>query len=350
MEICEQEVTDAVTAPGAPEPMMVDSGVDVRLGESLSQLSLKQVTLNRLATDDRVQTEPTFELTPVTTEKLEQRDTEVFRINEHPPQIQKPMVIDWQRCYTQDDDDGDTLLHLAILQGFWKAAFIIIRMAPHCCLLDILNDDGQSPLYLAVLTRQPRIVRRLILAGANPALRNRGGNTALHLACKTGDLASAMALTDSLTPLERNYLLPGGKVPALPQYLEQRNYDGDMCLHVAVNSGHVELVRLLVRLGADLEGREGLSGYTALHLAVEGGCRSVVTFLLKECRPCLDARSYGGITPYQIAVYKDLQIASELVRAGATPKPLPESESDSDSDISDDDDAIDAVNVVGVKV
>lgn len=356
-EICEQEATDAVaTAAVAPEPMRVDSGVDFRLSESLSQLSLKQVTLNPLANRDRVQNEPTFELTPVTVEKIEQREIETLRINEHRAQVEKPIELDWQLYYTQDDD-GDTQLHIAIVQGFLEAAFSLIRMAPHCCLLNILNDDGQSPLHLAVLTRQPRIVRRLILAGANPALRNFRGNTALHLACATGDLASAMALTDSLTPLERNHLLPGGKVPALPQNLEQRNYDGEMCLHIAAASGQVELVRLLLRFGADLEAKEALAGKTALHLAVERGCRSVVAFLLKECRPCLDSQTYAGITAYQIALCLDSQIANELVREGATPEPLPESDSDS----SDDEDAIVSANylpaiarlrqnVVGVKV
>ncbi|XP_076655910.1 NF-kappa-B inhibitor cactus [Halictus rubicundus] len=351
-EICEHEVTDAAaTAPVAPEPMRVDSGVDFRLSESLSQLSLKQVTLNPLGTNDRVQTEPTFELTPVSPEKLEQR-----QIEEHRSRIEKPIELDWQLYYAQDDD-GDTQLHIAIVQGFLEAAFSLIRMAPHFCLLNILNDDGQSPLHLAVLTRQPRIVRRLILAGANPALRNFRGNTALHLACATGDLASAMALTDTLTPLERSYLLPEGKVPALPQNLEQRNYDGEMCLHIAAASGQVDLVRLLLRLGADLEAKEALAGKTALHLAVERGCRSVVAFLLKECRPCLDSQTYAGITAYQIALCLDSQIASELVREGATPEPLPESDSDS----SDDDDAIVSANylpaiarlrqnVVGVKV
>lgn len=338
-ETCEQEVTNVATAAVAPEPMRVDSGVDFRLSESLSQLSLKQVTLNPLATDDRVQTDPTLELTPVTAEKLEQREIQPHRINEHPPRIDEPIVVDWEYCYTQDDE-GDTQLHAAIVQGFLEASFVIIQMAPHCCLLNVLNDDCQSPLHLAVLTRQPRIVRRLILAGANPALRDFRGNTALHLACATGDLASAMALTDSLTPHERNYLLPGGKVPALPQNLEQLNYDGQTCLHKAALLGQVELVRLLLRLGADLEAKEGLAGRTALHLAVERGCRPVLTFLLKECRPCLDAQTYAGITAYQIALCIDPQIASELVRAGATPEPLAET----DSDITDDDEDIIPVN------
>lgn len=99
-------------------------------------------------------------------------------------------------------------------------------MAPHPCLLNILNDEWQSPLHLATLTNQPMVVRRLILAGADPSLRNLRGNTPLHLACTTGHLACAKALTDPLSSIERNDLVPGKKVPALPQNLEQRNYSG----------------------------------------------------------------------------------------------------------------------------
>ncbi|XP_015430853.1 PREDICTED: NF-kappa-B inhibitor cactus isoform X2 [Dufourea novaeangliae] len=332
-ELCESEsLTADTTAPVAPEPMRADSGVDLGLSESLSQLTLKQVILNPLASG-KVQSEPTVELTPVRSNKLEhQRETPTLRHCETQRSPQTPHNEEpWQLYYTQDDD-GDTQLHIAIVQGFLEAAFSLIRMAPHSCLLNILNDDGQSPLHLAVLTRQPRIARRLILAGANPALRNFRGNTALHLACATGDLASAKALTDPLTPVERNYLLPGKKIPGLPQNLEQRNYDGEMCLHIAASSGQVELVRLLLRLGADLEAREALAGKTALHLAVERGCRSVVAFLLQECRPCLDTQTYAGITAYQIALCLDSQLARELVRLGATPEPLPETDSDSSDD------------------
>lgn len=99
-------------------------------------------------------------------------------------------------------------------------------MAPHPDLLDIINDDGQAPLHLAALTRQSRMARRLIIGGANPSLRDSKGNTALHLACASGDLDTARALTDPLATIERNYLGPHGRIPALPQNLEQRNYRG----------------------------------------------------------------------------------------------------------------------------
>lgn len=107
---------------------------------------------------------------------------------------------------------------------------------------------------------------------------------------------------------------------------------GEMCLHLAAANGHVNLVRLLLRLGADLEAREALAGKTALHLAMERGCRSVVSFLLQECKPCLDTQTYSGLTAYQLALCIDIQLARELVRYGAKPEPLPDSDSESSSE------------------
>jgi NF-kappa-B inhibitor alpha len=119
-------------------------------------------------------------------------------------------------------------LHISIIQGFIEAAFFLVSMVPHPCLLNILNDDAQAALHLAVLTQQPRIVRRLVLAGADLTVRNFRGNTPLHLACISGDIYCVKALTNQFTPAERTWLEPGQKLPLLPQNLEQRNYDGTL--------------------------------------------------------------------------------------------------------------------------
>ncbi|XP_018363677.1 PREDICTED: NF-kappa-B inhibitor cactus-like isoform X2 [Trachymyrmex cornetzi] len=330
--------TTSVSPLSSAMAAVVDSGVvDVDLSEGLNQLTLqKQPSLNPLAIDG-VEPEPTtiFELMPIKTgsksnERLRQHRDDLL-LKEHQQEGAKKCAIIneniWQLYYTQDDD-GDTQLHIAIMQGYVEAALILIRLIPHPCLLNIYNDDWQSSLHLAVLTNQSLIVRRLILAGADPSLRNFHGNTALHLACMNGDLACAKALTDPLSPMERNNLIPGQIVPALPQNLEQRNYSGEMCLHLAATNGHVNLVRLLLRLGADLEAREALAGKTALHLAMERKCRSVINFLLQECKPCLDTQMYSGLTAYQLALCIDSQLARELVRYGAKPEPLPDSDSD----------------------
>ncbi|XP_029175862.1 NF-kappa-B inhibitor cactus-like [Nylanderia fulva] len=337
------------SAAAVAEELMrtTDSGVVLDLTDTLSQLSLKQVSLNPLASKSgkliQAAESTSPELSPVTA-NLALSDSDTYKPQHHDEaplyeQLERETSYEepWQLYYTQDDD-GDTQLHIAIVQGFVEAALCLIRMAPDPCLLDTMNDDWQSPLHLAVLTHQPLIVRHLILAGADPSLRNFRGNTALHLACACGDLACAKALTDPLYPMERNKLTFGQQVPALPQNLEQRNYNGEMCLHVAAANGHADLVRLLLRLGADIKAKEGLAGYTALHLAVERECRPVFELLLPECQrtSCLDERTYRGTTAYQLTLDAHSGFAKEarrkLMRHGATPEPLPESDSESSED------------------
>ncbi|XP_011879596.1 PREDICTED: NF-kappa-B inhibitor cactus-like [Vollenhovia emeryi] len=304
---------------GSQPARLVDSGVvDVDLSEGLNQLALRQRRPGPALPAAAPGNDPPLE--------------------PHRQDGVNKLANTW-RLYEQDKE-GDTQLHIAIMQSYVEAALVLIRLAPDPLLLDTCNDVHQSPLYLAVLMSQSLIVRRLILAGADPSVRNIRGDTALHLACNRGDLACAKALTDPLSPMERNQLMPGQTVPALPQNLEQRNYNGEMCLHVAVANGHVNLVRLLLRLGADLEAREALSGRTALHLAIERKCHTVVKFLLQECKPCLETQTYGGLTAYQLALSTDCQLAKDLVvRHGAKPEPLPESDSESSSENSSEDEA-----------
>lgn len=119
------------------------------------------------------------------------------------------------------------ILHWTIMQGLVESACTMIKTTPEYDLLNILNSDGQSPLHLAVLAKQPRIIRELVLAGANLEVTNFRGNTPLHLSCSIGDFQSAYALISPLNPMEYYYLRPGRKVPTLPQNFELRNYEGN---------------------------------------------------------------------------------------------------------------------------
>lgn len=88
----------------APEPMRApDTGVDLGLSESLSQLSLKHDTLNSL---NKVHTEPS-QLTPVSA-KVVNPSVKTSLVNpEDKNQVQYVPQEPWEIYYTQDDD-GDT--------------------------------------------------------------------------------------------------------------------------------------------------------------------------------------------------------------------------------------------------
>jgi len=240
--------------------MRLDSGVDLGLSESFSSLSLKNPGLNDLSSS-----KSKGPISPVQTKKPEEQQ---------PP---------WELYYEQDED-GDTQLHTAIVQGFLEVVIALIRAAPLPRLLDTPNDDALTPLHLAVATRQWRIVRWLIVAGARPSPRNLQGDSPLHICSRTGDMQSCKAITDPVAQHERDALaLSYPPQPYQPCNLDQWNYDGQTCVHVAAIFGHVDILRHLVWNGADINAREGTRGFTALHYALERGDEQMAQFLLSEC-------------------------------------------------------------------
>lgn len=67
----------------------------------------------------------------------------------------------------------------------------------------------QTPLHLAVITKQANMVEALLKAGADPAALDRNGQTALHLCCEYDQrdcLSVVLSMRSSATCLEiRNF-------------------------------------------------------------------------------------------------------------------------------------------------
>jgi ankyrin only family protein len=214
----------------------------------------------------------------------------------------------------------------------------LIRISPHPCFLDIQNDLFQAPLHLAVITRQPSSVRQLLLAGADVTIRDQHGNSPLHLACQNGYLDCVRELTSPLTNDEilqqkSRANLENKSCVCLPD-LEQRNYDGELCVHLATLGNHVDILKHLIISGADINAREGKSGRTPLHLAIEEGKQTVANFLIEQCSQLhLETVTYAGLTAYQLAALNENQnLLDELSQKGAEPLSPPESDDDSDFD------------------
>ncbi|KAH8282922.1 hypothetical protein KR054_010767 [Drosophila jambulina] len=279
----------------------------------------------------------------------------------------------WEQFY-QQNDVGDTPLHLACISGSVDVVTALIRMAPHPCLLNIQNDVAQTPLHLAALTAQPNIMRMLLLAGAEvnyyqlfksnnytilashnllaqPSVRDSHGNTALHLSCIAGEKQCVRALTEKFGATEiheahRQYghrsndkAVSSLSYARLPADLEIRNYDGERCVHLAAEAGHIDILRILVSHGADINAREGKSGRTPLHIAIEGCNEDLANFLLDECEKLnLETATYAGLTAYQFAcIMNKSRMQNILEKRGAETVTPPDSDYDS-SDIEDLDD------------
>uniref|UniRef100_A0A7N6B7F5 RHD domain-containing protein n=1 Tax=Anabas testudineus TaxID=64144 RepID=A0A7N6B7F5_ANATE len=190
---------------------------------------------------------------------------------------------------TAQDEDGDTL---ALKTPFY---FLICNCSS--------PRVSQTPLHLAVITQQEEMVEALLLAGADPTLTDRHGNTVLHLASQQDG---------------------GGMVQFLLQHREMRalldhtNSAGLCAIHLAVLANQLSSLRELLGAGANVEAQECGCGRTALHLATEAENVSLAGCLLLEGNAKVDCCTFNGSTPLHIASGRgSVKLTALLMAAGA---------------------------------
>ena len=89
-------------------------------------------------------------------------------------------------------------------------------------------------------------------------------------------------------------------------------------LIVASSEGHVDIVRELLRAGADIHNKDSVLGRTALHYACNSGHILVVQLLLDRGSPLNEPDDYDNQTPLILAAYFGHKvIVSELLQRGA---------------------------------
>jgi ankyrin repeat protein len=224
--------------------------------------------------------------------------------------------------FTNQDNDGDNLLMIAIIESCSVLADALIRLVPSPKLLNMRNKLGQTALHLTVITRQWRMVRWLVLAGADLEARDFLGNTALHVACGNSDLDCVISLTKIVTCLEVPEKSTRERLQ-VPQDSELYNFKGQTCLHIAAGNGFTLLVQYLLetRFRAEVNAAERLCGKTALHVAAELGNVDLVTYLLtlRDTEP--DAVTYAGHSAVDLAAGRgQRRVVHLLERAGVKPQ------------------------------
>ncbi|XP_074511025.1 B-cell lymphoma 3 protein homolog [Sebastes fasciatus] len=204
---------------------------------------------------------------------------------------------------TRQDEDGDTALHIAVVQGELAIVCKLIQLLLWARRsLDIYNNLRQTPLHLAVITQQANMVETLLRDGADPAALDRNGQTALHLCCEY-DQRDCLSV-----------VLP---CPLSSTCLEIRNYEGLSPLHLAVLRGHKDLARMLLDAGADINAMDIKSGQSPLMHAVESNNADMVHFLI-ESGCDVNSQSYSGNTALHGACGRgQVETVRLLLKSGA---------------------------------
>ncbi|XP_056378829.1 serine/threonine-protein phosphatase 6 regulatory ankyrin repeat subunit A-like isoform X2 [Hyla sarda] len=168
-----------------------------------------------------------------------------------------------------------TPLHLAALNGQLDVCNSLLNMKADVYAADITNDS--TPLHLAASGGHAEVVKVLLEAGASASDEDGEGMSAIHLAAKNGHINVLDVLKGSVS-----FHITSTKT-------------GFTALHVAAHFGQVDFVREILtkvpatvhseppKLTADIvivKEHGGESGYTPLHLASQSGHESLVRLLL----------------------------------------------------------------------
>ena len=205
------------------------------------------------------------------------------------------------------DNRGNTPLHRAAAHGEPE---IIELLLDYGADINAINDSGKSPLYESLTTRQIFIedgldVARLLLErGANP-----GGHVLWNFATPGIIVDGEQDMGD---PEIVALLLEYGADPT------GTNTGGVTLLHIVAS---VEIARLLVDAGADVNAADNPADWTPLHAAVGSGDRELIELYL-DSGADIEAQDSNGQTPLKTAILAqnlNLDIIELLLDRGADP-------------------------------
>ncbi|KAH9164390.1 hypothetical protein EDB89DRAFT_2141463 [Lactarius sanguifluus] len=200
----------------------------------------------------------------------------------------------------QVNTDGGYLL-APLPAAVYKRHFDVANLLrKHGAIVDVRGDGGRTPLYAASFHGHVDIMRWLLNHSADPNVRKEDGWTPLHTAAAYGTLEAIQMLLEhnadvnmrsdkGETPLYTTIRFshhPEGKMVEVFQRLLEHGADPNACdnkhstpLHQASSKGLLEVARLLLSYGANLDEKDR-EGRTPFQVP---GHQEMTTVLLEHC-------------------------------------------------------------------
>ncbi|MQM05200.1 hypothetical protein Taro_038008 [Colocasia esculenta] len=197
--------------------------------------------------------------------------------------------------------NGDTPLHEAIRGGHAGVVKALLgrvddeKAGAKCppenrddlkCLVDTINESGESPLYLAA-SNLPVVVDMLLSSGAE-VICGPSRQTVLHAAVR-----------------KRNEGVLEALLTTFAEYSAQQDGDGNTALHYAASMGSKKMVILLLRSDRSAAHLVDNSGLSPLHVAASMGHIPVVETFLEWCPDCVDITDEKGRSVLHAAVERE---------------------------------------------
>ncbi|XP_052562273.1 inversin isoform X1 [Culex pipiens pallens] len=194
------------------------------------------------------------------------------------------------------DEDGFTPLHLAVIQGNLQLVNLLLANGAD---VNALDNEGHSVVHWATVCGEVEALRSVLNAGADVSTPDINGGSPLHYAAqmcganyegKTARASAKLALEILNTLLAH----PDTSV-------EVEDKDGRQPLLWASSAGSAKAVLALIKAGAHVESADK-DGLTALHCAASRGHTECIDTLINLCGAHTDQIDSNGCTALHYSV------------------------------------------------
>ncbi|XP_050068042.1 ankyrin repeat domain-containing protein 12 isoform X2 [Anopheles maculipalpis] len=194
------------------------------------------------------------------------------------------------------DEDGFTPLHLAVIQGNLQLVNLLLANGAD---VNALDNEGHSVVHWATVCGEVEALRAVLAAGADVSTPDINGGSPLHYAAQMcganydgkSARASAKLALEILNTLLNH---PDTSV-------EVEDKDGRQPLLWAASAGSAKAVLALIKAGAHVESADK-DGLTALHCAASRGHTECIDTLINLCGAHTDQIDSNGCTALHYAV------------------------------------------------
>uniref|UniRef100_A0A8R1HXB3 ANK_REP_REGION domain-containing protein n=1 Tax=Caenorhabditis japonica TaxID=281687 RepID=A0A8R1HXB3_CAEJA len=247
---------------------------------------------------------------------------------------------------TAIDHNGFTCAHIAAMKGSLAVVRELMMIDKAMVIQAKTKTLEATTLHMAAAGGHANIVKILLENGANAEDENSHGMTALHLGAKNGFVAILEAFdkvlwkrcsrktglnalhiaafygnSDFVNEMLKHVQATVRSEPPIYNHHVNKEFSteyGFTPLHLAAQSGHDSLVRMLLNQGVQVDATSTTMNVIPLHLAAQQGHIAVVGMLLSRSTQQQHAKDWRGRTPLHLAAQNGhYEMVSLLIAQGS---------------------------------